>query len=112
MPCGSLYTYLIIKFNSRLITITGVSLLIIFLPVGVWGLFLSSGEEWVLEWLCLSKGGIVFRLLVVFDFIGATFLRTVRIIAGAVFIYSGSYIIEEKFFSRFGMLVFLFVLSM
>lgn len=47
----------------------------------------------------------------ILDIISLYFLRLVRLISGSVIIFSTSYIIKEKFFSRFILLVFLFVIS-
>merc|ERR1711931_549594 len=47
----------------------------------------------------------------IFDIISLYFLRLVRLISGSVIIFSTSYMIKEKFFSRFILLVFIFIMS-
>lgn len=49
-------------------------------------------------------------ILIVFDYIRLLFLRTVRIIAGRVFIYRGSYMRQDRVSSRFSLLVIRFVI--
>ena len=50
-------------------------------------------------------------MIIIFDIISLYFLRLVRLISGSVIIFRTSYIIKEKFFSRFIILVFFFVIS-
>ena len=67
-----------------------------------------SGGEVFIEWEAYSRSSLRFILLLVFDYISLLFLRTVGIIAGGVFIYSGSYMRQDKVSSRFSLLVISF----
>jgi len=51
-------------------------------------------------------------LIFLIDFISAFFIRTVSLISIRVYFFSNSYIVNEKFFRRFLLLVMLFVASM
>lgn len=61
----------------------------------------------------LIRVGIMsIRFLLVLDFISIVFLVAVRLISLSVLVFSSSYMIAEKFYSRFTGLVLLFILSM
>ena len=68
-------------------------------------------NEILIEWevILLSSRNIHFILIL--DNISIYFLFLVRLISGSVIIFSTRYIINEKFFSRFIMLVFFFIIS-
>merc|ERR1712168_1100485 len=51
-------------------------------------------------------------IIFIFDYISLFFLRVVSLISGRVMIYSTSYMSSETFFSRFIIIVILFVISM
>merc|ERR1711963_75868 len=51
------------------------------------------------------------NLIFILDLISLYFIRLVRLVSGRVIIFRTNYIISEKFFSRFIILVFFFILS-
>ena len=51
-------------------------------------------------------------MIFIVDFISIYFIRLVRLVSIRVIIFSTSYMINEKFYSRFIILVFFFILSM
>ena len=59
----------------------------------------------------ITLNSCVIYIIIILDMIRLYFLRLVSLISGSVIIFSTSYIIKEKFFSRFILLVFLFVIS-
>ena len=67
--------------------------------------------EILIEWEVIILNSCIIHIIMIFDIISLYFLRLVRLISGSVIIFSTSYMIKEKFFSRFILLVFLFVIS-
>ena len=67
--------------------------------------------EILIEWEVIIINSCIIHIIIIFDIISLYFLRLVRLISGSVIIFSTSYMIKEKFFSRFILLVFLFVIS-
>lgn len=51
------------------------------------------------------------NLIFILDLISLYFIRLVRLVSGRVIIFRTNYMISEKFFSRFIILVFFFILS-
>lgn len=51
------------------------------------------------------------NLIFILDLISLYFIRLVRLVSGRVMIFRTNYMISEKFFSRFIILVFFFILS-
>ena len=67
--------------------------------------------EILIEWEVIILNSSIIHIIIIFDIISLYFLRLVRLISGSVIIFRTSYIIKEKFFSRFIILVFFFVIS-
>jgi len=63
----------------------------------------------LLEWTLLELGVLRLSLPFIFDVYSFSFSLSVILIAGAVLVFSSSYINNEKFFTRFHLLVFSFV---
>ena len=81
-----------------------------------WGVFnglslLNAGVSQALDWGITLGPSLEFEILLLMDFISYFFLASVALIAAAVFLFSRSYISGEKFFIRFHLLVFAFVIS-
>lgn len=68
-------------------------------------------NEILLEWEVISINSTNVHLIFIIDNISVFFLFLVILISGRVMIFRTSYIISEKFFSRFIILVFFFILS-
>ena len=64
--------------------------------------------EILIEWEVIVINSCIIHIIIIFDIISLYFLRLVRLISGSVIIFRTSYIIKEKFFSRFILLVFFF----
>ena len=64
--------------------------------------------EWEVTALCATRIIVV----IVLDILSAGFIFTVRIISLAVIIFSMSYIAPDKFYSRFILILFSFIISM
>ena len=62
--------------------------------------------EFIIEWEVIKLNSINIYLIFIIDFMLIYFVRLVSI---RVIIFSTSYIINEKFFSRFIILVFCFI---
>ena len=73
-------------------------------------LFININEI-LIEWEVISINSTNIQLIFILDNISISFLFLVRLISGRVIIFSTSYIISEKFFSRFILLVFFFIIS-
>ena len=74
------------------------------------GVSICLGEI-LYEWEILNFNRLRISLVFIFDYISFFFLRLVRLIAGSVIIFRVSYIRRELYFSRFILIVALFVLS-
>merc|ERR1712141_59290 len=68
-------------------------------------------SEFIFEWEIISIYRNKIILIFIFDYMSLFFLRVVRLISGRVIIYRTSYISSEIFFSRFIIIVLLFVAS-
>ena len=68
-------------------------------------------NEILLEWEVISINSTNVHLIFIIDNISVFFLFLVILISGRVMIFRTSYMISEKFFSRFIILVFFFILS-
>ena len=67
--------------------------------------------EVIIEWEVMKISSSVIYLTFIIDSMSLYFIRLVRLVSGSVIIFSSSYIITEKFFSRFIFLVFIFIIS-
>ena len=67
--------------------------------------------EIIIEWEIIKISSSVIYLTFIIDSTALYFIRLVRLVSGSVIIFSSSYIISEKFFSRFIFLVFMFIMS-
>ena len=67
--------------------------------------------EFILEWEVISLNSFSINLVFIFDTISLYFISLVSLISGRVIIFRNSYITNEKFFSRFIILVFFFIIS-
>ena len=67
--------------------------------------------EVIIEWEVIKISSSVIYLTFIIDSMSLYFIRLVRLVSGSVIIFSSSYIITEKFFSRFIFLVFIFIMS-
>merc|ERR1712198_544602 len=71
----------------------------------------SNKLEIIVEWEVIRINSINIHLIFIFDLLSFYFIRLVSLVSGRVILFSIAYIIKEKFFSRFILLVFLFILS-
>lgn len=71
-----------------------------------------EGKRVLLDWVFFRMLGIDMGILVLFDWISLIFCSVVLLISGCVFYYMVGYIAGDKTIVRFGLLVFLFVVSM
>ena len=69
-----------------------------------------SLQEFRVEWVAFKERTIELRFLFLVDWIRIIFFSTVMIIGGSVMLYRRSYIQEDGFGSRFGLLVIRFVI--
>lgn len=67
--------------------------------------------EIIVEWEIIKISSSVIYLTFIIDSTALYFIRLVRLVSGSVIIFSSSYIMSEKFFSRFIFLVFIFIIS-
>jgi len=68
-------------------------------------------NEILIEWEVISINSTNIHFIIILDRISIYFLFLVRLISGSVIIFRTRYISNEKFFSRFIILVFFFVIS-
>ena len=90
-----------------------LSLIFLFLIICFYlcSIFFIRINEILIEWEVISIGSRRIHFILILDNISSYFLFLVRLISGSVIIFSTRYIRREKFFSRFIMLVFFFVIS-
>ena len=90
-----------------------LSLIFLFLIICFYlcSIFFIRINEILIEWEVISIGSRRIHFILILDNISSYFLFLVRLISGSVIIFSTIYIRREKFFSRFIMLVFFFVIS-
>lgn len=67
--------------------------------------------EVIIEWEVMKISSSVVYLTFIVDSISLYFISLVRLVSGRVIIFRSSYIISEKFFARFIILVLIFVIS-
>lgn len=67
--------------------------------------------EVIIEWEVIKISSSVVYLTFIVDSISLYFISLVRLVSGSVIIFRSSYIISEKFFARFIILVLIFVIS-
>ena len=67
--------------------------------------------EYIVEWEVIRINSSLINLTFIIDIISIYFLRLVRLVSGRVIIFSRSYMIKEKFYSRFLILLFIFIMS-
>ena len=67
--------------------------------------------EVIIEWEVIKISSSVIYLTFIIDSMSLYFIRLVRLVSGSVMIFRSSYIMSEKFFSRFIFLVFMFIIS-
>ena len=72
--------------------------------------YTQAAEVLLLEYNFFVLRGYSLRFVIMLDCLSLLFLITVRIITRAVFLFSLSYMAEDKYFYRFHCLLFLFVL--
>ena len=72
---------------------------------------LMGKGEVLIEWEVISINSTPIHLIFILDSISIYFLFLVSLISGRVIIFRTSYMIAEKFFSRFIILVFFFIIS-
>ena len=70
-----------------------------------------SSTEIIIEWEIFSLFSSNISLVIILDFMSLFFFRLVCLISGSVILFSTSYIKDEIYFSRFIILVILFVFS-
>ena len=68
-------------------------------------------KEILIEWEVISISSSNIHFILILDRISIYFLFLVRLISGSVIIFRTRYMMNEKFFSRFIILVFFFVMS-
>jgi len=73
--------------------------------------FFININEILVEWEVILLNSRNIHFILILDNISIYFLFLVRLISGSVIIFSTRYIMNEKFFSRFIILVFFFIIS-
>ena len=101
----------IIKNFSLLSFTLRISLLIIRLYFYIISFFFINLNEILIEWEVISINSTNIHIIFIIDNISIFFIFLVILISGRVIIFRTRYIISEKFFSRFIILVFFFILS-
>ena len=108
-------TYYIWYFIIKNFSLIRFVLRILLLFIGFYSYFISffflDMNEILVEWEVISINSTNVHLIFIIDNISVFFLFLVILISGRVMIFRTSYMISEKFFSRFIMLVFFFILS-
>lgn len=66
--------------------------------------------ELFIEWEVLSIGGCAIIFVIIFDPLSMLFIFTVRLVSCGVMVFRGSYMVSEKFYSRFILLVVRFII--
>ena len=74
------------------------------------GIFINMNEI-LIEWEVISMSSTNIHFIIILDNISIYFLFLVRLISGRVMMFRTRYMSEEKFFSRFIILVFFFIIS-
>ena len=77
----------------------------------IFSLLTMNMFEIIVEWEVTKISSSVIYLTFIVDSIALYFIRLVRLVSGRVIIFRSSYMIQEKFFSRFIFLVFMFIMS-
>ena len=101
----------IIKNFSLLRFILGCSLLTIGAYFYLISFFFLDLNEALIEWEVISINSTNIHLVFIIDNMSIFFIFLVMLISGRVMIFSTRYMMSEKFFSRFTLLVFFFILS-
>ena len=108
-------TYYIWYFIIKNFSLIRFVLRILLLFIGFYSYFISffflDMNEILVEWEVISINSTNVHLIFIIDNISVFFLFLVILISGRVMIFRTSYMISEKFFSRFIILVFFFILS-
>ena len=73
--------------------------------------FFMNINEILIEWEVISINSSNIHLIFILDRISIYFIFLVRLISGRVIIFRTRYMRSEKFFSRFIILVFFFIMS-
>nr|AOR87183.1 NADH dehydrogenase subunit 5 [Xystodesmus sp. YD-2016] len=73
---------------------------------------LGDKKSILLDWVFFRVGGMDMGILILFDWMSLIFCGVVLLISGCVFYYMVGYMSGDKTIVRFGLLVFLFVISM
>nr|YP_010502036.1 NADH dehydrogenase subunit 5 [Tomocerus caputiviolaceus]UXC95411.1 NADH dehydrogenase subunit 5 [Tomocerus caputiviolaceus] len=74
--------------------------------------FLLNSKVLFVEWELLSLNSSMIIMTMLFDWMSLSFMSFVLFISSMVLFYSTSYMADDKYFYRFIMLVYLFVISM
>ena len=74
-------------------------------------IFFLDLNEALIEWEVISINSTNIHLVFIIDNMSIFFIFLVMLISGRVMIFSTRYMMSEKFFSRFTLLVFFFILS-
>merc|ERR1711936_579130 len=98
----------IIKNFSLLRFILGCSLLTIGAYFYLISFFFLDLNEALIEWEVISINSTNIHLVFIIDNMSIFFIFLVMLISGRVMIFSTRYMMSEKFFSRFILLVFFF----
>ena len=75
------------------------------------GLIVVANFCSLISWRTTLPGGLNLEFLILVDSVSVAFWSSVRLVAGAVFLFSRGYIDNEKYFVRFHLLVIRFVFS-
>jgi len=104
------FSKIIIKFNYLVGSILAILFFFCFAILIVIRIKIATGHEILLEWKFSMLSSLRMQFLIVLDWMALFFFSTVLIITRGVIFFSLRYIIAEKFFRRFILLVLLFVL--
>ena len=100
---------IILKFNSRFIQILCGGLLLIFSYLRFIYLFFFEGRIYF-EYSLFSIGGVYYKFLILIDQVRLLFRWSVTIISLRVIIFSWEYMLNDKTYKGFHLLVIIFVL--
>jgi len=101
----------IIKIFSFLSNMLRFIIIINRIIIFIFSVLIVNIFEIIIEWEIIKISSSVIYLTFIIDSTALYFIRLVRLVSGSVIIFSSSYMISEKFFSRFIFLVFIFIIS-
>jgi len=90
-----------------------LAILLLLLRIAIFTLSLLNANkiEYIVEWEVITVNSTNIQMILIIDLLSLYFISLVRLVSGSVILFSTAYIMKEKFFSRFILLVFIFIMS-